>query len=71
MLVGVCVKNRFRLFSTAIAQLCLFLGNAVVKVKCNSPIKLMTVRGTSFDAVKPDGGSAAKEDGKIRFERFW
>ncbi|XP_033824263.1 electron transfer flavoprotein subunit alpha, mitochondrial [Periophthalmus magnuspinnatus] len=39
----------------------IYAGNAVSTVKCNDPVKVFTVRGTSFEAAATDGGSAASE----------
>jgi len=38
----------------------IYAGNAVMTFKANDPIKVITVRGTSFEAAK-EGGSAAQE----------
>jgi len=39
-----------------------YAGNAVATVKSSDAMKLITVRGTTFDPVAADGGSAAIED---------
>lgn len=39
-----------------------YAGNAIATVQSGDAIKFITVRGTNFDAAKPDGGSAAVED---------
>lgn len=39
-----------------------YAGNAVATVKSSDALKLMTVRGTTFDPVAAEGGSAAVED---------
>jgi len=39
-----------------------YAGNAVAKVKSLASTKLITVRGTAFEASKTDGGSASVED---------
>ncbi|MEZ5813313.1 MAG: FAD-binding protein [Alphaproteobacteria bacterium] len=39
-----------------------YAGNAVATVKSSDNVKLMTVRGTAFDPVPAEGGSAAIED---------
>ena len=39
-----------------------YAGNAIATVKSNDSVKLITVRGTNFDAVAAEGGSAAVED---------
>ena len=39
-----------------------YAGNAVATVKSSDSIKLMTVRSTTFDPVKAEGGSASIED---------
>jgi electron transfer flavoprotein alpha subunit len=40
----------------------IYAGNAVATVKSSDAKKLITVRGTGFDAVAAEGGSAAVED---------
>uniref|UniRef100_A0A674PRP3 Electron transfer flavoprotein subunit alpha n=1 Tax=Takifugu rubripes TaxID=31033 RepID=A0A674PRP3_TAKRU len=40
----------------------IYAGNALSTVKCNEPVKIFTVRGTSFEAAAA-GGSAATADG--------
>ncbi|MDB2683069.1 FAD-binding protein [Alphaproteobacteria bacterium] len=39
-----------------------YAGNAIATVKSSDALKLITVRGTTFDAVSAEGGSAAIED---------
>lgn len=39
----------------------IYAGNAIATVKCGDAKKVITVRGTSFDAVAAEGGSAAVE----------
>ncbi len=39
-----------------------YAGNALATVKSSDALKLITVRGTTFDAVAVDGGSASIED---------
>jgi electron transfer flavoprotein alpha subunit len=39
----------------------IYAGNALATVKSSDPIKAITVRMTAFDAVAPEGGSAAIE----------
>ncbi|MEM5341425.1 electron transfer flavoprotein subunit alpha/FixB family protein [Paraburkholderia azotifigens] len=39
----------------------IYAGNAIATVKCDDPIKVMTVRTTAFDAVAPQGSTAAIE----------
>ena len=39
-----------------------YAGNAIATVKSNDSVKIITVRGTNFDAVAAEGGSAAVED---------
>jgi len=39
-----------------------YAGNAIATVKSSDSIKLITVRGTTFDPVAADGGSASVED---------
>lgn len=40
-----------------------FKGNAVTTVKSKDPIKVFTVRGTTFEAAT-DGADVSSEDGK-------
>nr|XP_057932205.1 electron transfer flavoprotein subunit alpha, mitochondrial [Doryrhamphus excisus] len=40
----------------------IYAGNALSTVKCNDPVKVFTVRGTSFEAASTEGGSAATEN---------
>ena len=44
----------------------MYAGNAIAKVKSSDKVKIMTVRGTSFDEAAAEGGSAEVEemDGK-------
>uniref|UniRef100_A0A673CJ13 Electron transfer flavoprotein subunit alpha n=1 Tax=Sphaeramia orbicularis TaxID=375764 RepID=A0A673CJ13_9TELE len=37
----------------------IYAGNALSTVKCNEPVKVFTVRGTSFEAAASEGGMAA------------
>ncbi|MGY0563300.1 MAG: electron transfer flavoprotein subunit alpha/FixB family protein [Paraglaciecola chathamensis] len=39
----------------------IYAGNAIATVTSNDTIKLLTIRGTGFDAVSPEGGSASIE----------
>ena len=39
-----------------------YAGNAIATVKSSDEIKLITVRGTTFDAANPAGGSGSVED---------
>lgn len=39
-----------------------YAGNAVAKVKSSAAVKLVTVRGTAFEASAVEGGSGASED---------
>jgi electron transfer flavoprotein alpha subunit len=39
----------------------IYAGNAIATVKSSDSIKVMTVRGTAFDAASAEGGSAATE----------
>jgi len=39
----------------------IYAGNAVMTLKSTDPIKVLTVRGTSFEAAATEGGSAAQE----------
>ena len=43
----------------------IYAGNAILKLKSNDPIKIMTVRGTAFEAAKEGGGS-----GEAPVEKF-
>ncbi|NXP10007.1 ETFA protein, partial [Thinocorus orbignyianus] len=38
-----------------------FLGNILCTVQCDEPIKIFTIRGTSFEAAPASGGSASLE----------
>ena len=40
----------------------IYAGNAIATVKCGDAKKVITVRGTSFDGVAAEGGSAAVEN---------
>ncbi|XP_036390958.1 electron transfer flavoprotein subunit alpha, mitochondrial [Megalops cyprinoides] len=40
----------------------IYAGNALSTVKCNEPVKVLTVRGTSFEAAAAEGGSLATEE---------
>eukprot|EP00112_Aurelia_sp_Birch-Aquarium-sp1_P012647 Seg2660.3 transcript_id=Seg2660.3/GoldUCD/mRNA.D3Y31 product="Electron transfer flavoprotein subunit alpha mitochondrial" protein_id=Seg2660.3/GoldUCD/D3Y31 len=40
----------------------IYAGNAITTIKSNDPVKLMTIRGTSFEAAPIDGGSANSEN---------
>lgn len=40
----------------------IYAGNAVATVQSEDPIKVLTVRGTAFDAVAAEGGSASVEN---------
>ncbi|XP_057692525.1 electron transfer flavoprotein subunit alpha, mitochondrial [Corythoichthys intestinalis] len=40
----------------------IYAGNALSTVKCNEPVKVFTVRGTSFEAASTEGGNAATEN---------
>uniref|UniRef100_A0A3Q3FYG6 Electron transfer flavoprotein subunit alpha n=1 Tax=Labrus bergylta TaxID=56723 RepID=A0A3Q3FYG6_9LABR len=40
----------------------IYAGNALSTVKCNEPIKVFTVRGTSFEAASTEGGDASSEE---------
>lgn len=42
-------------------QWVLFLGNAVMTLKANDAVKVLSVRGSAFDAAKVGGGSATQE----------
>ena len=35
----------------------IYAGNAILKLKSNDPVKIITVRGTAFEAAKEGGGS--------------
>lgn len=43
----------------------IYAGNTILKLKSNDPIKIMTVRGTAFEAAKEGGGS-----GEAPVEKF-
>ncbi|CAD5207280.1 unnamed protein product [Bursaphelenchus okinawaensis] len=43
----------------------MYAGNAVAKVKSNAKFKLITVRGTAFEASANDGGSASTEAAEV------
>ena len=40
------------------------IGNAMATIKSKDPVKVMTVRGTAFEAAEVGGGCAEKEDSK-------
>uniref|UniRef100_A0A3P8VCB1 Electron transfer flavoprotein subunit alpha n=1 Tax=Cynoglossus semilaevis TaxID=244447 RepID=A0A3P8VCB1_CYNSE len=40
----------------------IYAGNALSTVKCDEAVKVFTVRGTSFEAASPGGGSATSEE---------
>lgn len=42
---------------------CDIAGNAYQTVKSNDPVKVISVRGTAFEAAAVEGGSAATESG--------
>jgi electron transfer flavoprotein alpha subunit len=39
----------------------IYAGNAIQTIKAKDAVKLISVRGTSFEAVQPDGGKIASE----------
>jgi len=39
----------------------IYAGNAIMTLKATDPVKVLSVRGTSFEAAKVGGGSAAQE----------
>ncbi|MDI3323452.1 FAD-binding protein [Pontibacterium granulatum] len=39
----------------------IYAGNAIATVQSSDPVKVITVRGTAFDAVAAEGGSATQE----------
>ena len=41
------------------------LGNAIQTVKSSSSVKVLTVRGTSFEAASVGGGNASVEKGTL------
>merc|ERR1711887_31775 len=40
----------------------IYAGNALMTLRSTDPIKVISVRGTSFEAADPEGGSAASEE---------
>ncbi|MBA59973.1 MAG: electron transfer flavoprotein subunit alpha [Gammaproteobacteria bacterium] len=46
----------------------IYAGNAIATVQSSDPIKVLTVRGTAFDAVPAEGGSAEIEAVDIKHE---
>jgi len=44
----------------------IYAGNAIATVKSSDKIKIITARGTAFDAVAPEGGSAVIEDVAVK-----
>jgi len=40
----------------------IYAGNAIQTIKSKDAVKLISVRGTSFEAVQPDGGKVASEN---------
>ncbi|XP_065059878.1 electron transfer flavoprotein subunit alpha, mitochondrial-like [Rhopilema esculentum] len=40
----------------------MYAGNAITTIKSNDPVKLLTIRGTSFAAAATEGGNGASED---------
>ena len=46
------------------SNISIFIGNAIQTVKSNDPVKIISVRGTAFDAADATGGSAANDKGK-------
>ena len=46
----------------------IFVGNAVQTLKSSDAVKIITVRGTAFDAAEASGGSGSSEAG--RYTRF-
>ncbi|KAI0009714.1 hypothetical protein F4779DRAFT_358612 [Xylariaceae sp. FL0662B] len=52
----------------------IYAGNAIATVESSDAIKIITLRGTSFPAAEPQGGSAAIEDGvdaKVEASAEW
>ena len=43
--------------------MCCVTGNAYQTVKVTDAVKIVTIRGTAFDAAATEGGSAATEEG--------
>ena len=48
----------------------IYAGNAIATVQSADPVKVLTVRGTSFDEAPADGGSAAVVEGGRRAGRW-
>lgn len=46
----------------------IYAGNALTTVKSNDPVKVVTIRGTSFEPAVADGGSAAAESCDVGVE---
>ncbi len=44
----------------------IYAGNAIATIKSSDNIKIITVRGTAFDATAKDGGSASVEDVAVK-----
>ena len=44
----------------------IYAGNAIATVKSSDKIKIITARGTAFDAVSSSGGSASVEDAAVK-----
>ena len=53
----------FIFFSFFFFSNCELSGNAVQTLKSNDSVKIITVRGTSFDAAPASGGSGSSESG--------
>jgi electron transfer flavoprotein alpha subunit len=43
----------------------IYAGNAILKLKSNDPIKIITIRGTAFEAAKEGGGSGEAKIEKL------
>jgi electron transfer flavoprotein alpha subunit len=44
----------------------IYAGNAIATVKSSDKVKIITARGTAFDAAAPEGGNASVEDAAVK-----